>query len=460
MPNSSAAHESSLTPLRLAAYAAPALGFALAVVPVVGVLPTLYAQHASVSVTAIGTLMLLRSIYDAVSDQAIGYLSDRTRSPLGARLPWIIVGTAIALVSLVFLLRIPPDAGAGYFALWMFAFFTGTTMYEIPHYAWGHELSPRYEDRGRIFGFKGFADTTGSLLFSVLPLGLAALGVLSTSEYTPQTVWQLGLIVLCVLPVLVAIAAAFAPRGPVKTGPRTTVRGVVESLRGNRPFQRFICAYLIAGTGYGFFVALLFPFISTYLKIPDAFATILMVTTLSGLASVPIWIRITAWLGKHRAWAMGWLVNSLVLVPIIWVEPGPSAVVPTCVLMAAYALTNGVSAIAPFAILGDVIDYDILRTGVDRGGNYYGLMMMSVKLLGSTGGVALILLGSLFGYQMAEGAQNTPAANAGMLAMFVGAPALFQLLTLPLIWNFPIDARRHAIIRRRLDLRAARADGR
>jgi Na+/melibiose symporter-like transporter len=43
-----------------------------------------------------------------------------------------------------------------------------------------------------------------------------------------------------------------------------------------------------------------------------------------------------------------------------------------------------------------------------------------------------------------------------MLWMFVGAPAIFQLATLPLIWNFPIDARRHAIITKRLALRAAR----
>jgi Na+/melibiose symporter-like transporter len=445
-----------LTSLQLAAYAAPSLGFGLAVVPVVGVLPTLYAQHASVSVTAIGTLVLLRSIYNAVSDQVIGYLSDRTQTALGARLPWIIAGAALTLVSMLYLFRIPPDAGLGYFAVWTIVFFTGSTMFEIPHYAWGHELSTYYDERSRIFGFKGFADNAGSLLFSALPILLVFVGVLPSSEYTPHAVWTLGMIVIALLPVLVGLAATFAPRGPARIGPRTTLLGVVRSLRGNRPFQRFIAAYLLAGTGYGFFVALLFPFVSTYLEIPDAFATILLVTTLTGLASVPIWIRVTAVLGKHRAWAWGWLLNSLVLVPIVWVEPGPGAVLPTCVLMAAYALTNGVSSIAPFAILSDVIDYDILKTGVDRGGNYYGLMMLAVKALASTGGIALIVLGSVFGYQMTAGAQNSPSADLGMLAMFVGAPALFQLATLPLIWNFPIDARRHDIIRRRLDRRHAR----
>jgi glycoside/pentoside/hexuronide:cation symporter, GPH family len=452
-----AAAPTRLTQLQLAAYAAPTVGVGLATAIVLSILPTLYAQHTKVSVAAIGTIVLLRLIYDAVSDQIIGFLSDRTRSRFGARLPWIVGGSVLTLVSTLYLFRIPPDAGAMYFALWNIVFFTGTTMFGIPHYAWGHELSPLYEDRSRVFGYRGFADNAGGLLYSVIPLGLAFIGIVSTSEYTPELVWMFGLIILAIVPITVALAAGVAPRGEIKTGPRTTLRSALSSVKGNRPFQRFVLAYLIAGTGYGFFVALLFPFLTTYLKIPDSVATIIFIFTVTSLVSIPIWTKLTVMLGKHRAWAWGWFVNSLVLVPLFWIEPGPSAVVPTCILMGLYALTNGVSSIAPFAILSDIIDYDVLKTGVDRGGNYYGLMMMAVKALASTGGVALILLGTTFGYDMTEGHENTPFANLGMLVMFVGAPAIFQLATLPLIWNFPLDARRHAIISKRLALRAARA---
>jgi Na+/melibiose symporter-like transporter len=84
-------------------------------------------------------------------------------------------------------------------------------------------------------------------------------------------------------------------------------------------------------------------------------------------------------------------------------------------------------------------------------------MMFSVKLLGSSGGLALILLGSLFGYDLAENAVNSDFANAGMLYMFILAPGLFQMASILLIWNFPIDARRQAIIRRRLECTDARS---
>ncbi len=451
----------NLTTIQLLAWALPSLVLSLTMVPVNAVLPTLYAQHAQVSVTAVGTIFLLRSMYDAISDQVIGFLSDRTRTRIGARLPWIISGAVVTIIGMLMLFRIPPDAGVVYFTIWTLVFFTGATMVGIPYFAWGNELTSDYDESSRVFAFKGFFDNVGSMLFSVIPIALVFFGIMLTTEYTPDMVGLLGMIVLVAMPVTIIGAFFLAPRGQVSKTPRTTLMELFRSVKDNGPFQRFIAAYLIAGTGYGFFVALVYPFISSYLQIGEAFPMILLVTTICGLVSVPLWIRIVYVLGKHRAWAWGWLFNSIVLLPMIWVEPGESAAIPTAVLMGLYGLTNGVSAIAPFSILGDVVDYDRLKTGVDRGGNYYAFMMFAVKMLGSTGGLALIVLGAVFGYELAEGAVNTDLANAGMLYMFILAPGIFQLASLPLIWNFPIDERRQLIIRRRLeslDERAARQE--
>jgi GPH family glycoside/pentoside/hexuronide:cation symporter len=440
-----------LSNIQLLAWALPSLVLSLAMVPVNAILPTLYAQHARVSVAAVGTIFLLRSIYDAVSDQVIGFLSDRTRTRIGARLPWIISGAVVTLIGMLMLFRIPPDAGVVYFSVWTLVFFTGATMIGIPYFAWGNELTSDYDESSRVFAFKGFFENVGSMLFSVIPIALVFFGIMLTTEYTPDMVWMLGMIILVAMPVAVFGAFFLAPRGLPSITPRTTLMQLFQSVKDNRPFQRFITAYLIAGTGYGFFVALVYPFVASYLQIGEAFPMILLVTTICGLAGVPLWIRIVYVLGKHRAWAWGWLFNSIVLLPMIWVEPGASAAIPTAILMGLYGLTNGVSAIAPFSILGDVVDYDRLKTGVDRGGNYFAFMMFAVKMLGSTGGLALIVLGVVFGYELAEGAVNSDFANAGMLYMFILAPGIFQLASLPLIWNFPINERRQLIIRRRLE---------
>ncbi len=446
-----------LSNIQVIAWALPGMVLSLSMVPVNAVLPTLYAQHAKVSLTAVGTIFLLRSIYDALSDQLIGFLSDRTRTRIGARLPWILSGGVVTVVGTVMLFRIPSDAGVTYFAGWTLVYFTGATMVGIPYMAWGSELTSDYAERSRVFAFKGFFESVGSMLFSVIPIVVVFLGIMESTEYSLDMVWLLAMIVLVAMPLTLWGAFVLAPRGLVSRKPGTTLITLYRSVKDNRPFQRFFIAYVIAGTGYGFFVALVYPFVASYLGIGESFPMILLVTTLCSLAGIPLWARIVYLLGKHRAWAWGWLVNSLVLVPMIWVEPGESAVIPTAVLMGLYGLTNSVSFIAPFSILGDVVDYDRMKTGVDRGGNYYAFMMFSVKLLGSSGGLALILLGSLFGYDLAENAVNSDFANAGMLYMFILAPGLFQMASILLIWNFPIDARRQAIIRRRLEATDARS---
>ena len=48
---------------------------------------------------------------------------------------------------------------------------------------------------------------------------------------------------------------------------------------------------------------------------------------------------------------------------------------------------------------------------------------------------------------------NDARAIFGLLATYVGIPSLLFLLSIVLMWNFPLTARRHAIIRRRIETR-------
>jgi Na+/melibiose symporter-like transporter len=357
-----------------------------------------------------------------------------------------------------YLFRIPPDADIYYFGVWTVVFYMGYTMFNIPQFAWGNELSGDYEERARIFGYKGVFDAIGNFTFSLVPIILTFFGLTDTEEYTPDMVFLLGIMVILSMPLLTALAVIFAPHGADQETPRTSLSGLLRSISGNKPFIRFLLAYMIAGAGTGFFAALIFPFVSEYLGIGSSFPLILMITTISSMICIPVWVRLVYRFGKHRCWAVGWITNSVVLLPLVFVEPGPASVIPATICMALYGATNAVSVVAPFSIISDIVDYDILKTGVDRAGNYFALVMLVVKMLASTGGIALVLLSVVFGYDMSDGAVNTEFATAGLVWMFILAPAVFQLGAVPLIWNFPIDARRQGIIRRRIDQRNARAE--
>jgi GPH family glycoside/pentoside/hexuronide:cation symporter len=47
---------------------------------------------AGLNPTLAGSVLLIGKVWDAINDPIVGILSDRTRSPLGRRYPWMLVG--------------------------------------------------------------------------------------------------------------------------------------------------------------------------------------------------------------------------------------------------------------------------------------------------------------------------------------------------------------------------------
>jgi glycoside/pentoside/hexuronide:cation symporter, GPH family len=444
------------------AYVLPTIAAGTVLAPITAILPSLYVKYSRVSLAALGTLFVVLRIVDAISDPLVGYWSDRTRSARFGRKPWVIAGAIVTSVSVWFLFRIPPTAGIAYLAGWSLLFFFGYTVHEVPHMAWGSEITPDYQQRAKIFSLRSMADTTGGFIFTTLPPILFYIGITRSTEYSPSVFHQLGYAVLILFPLMIAIAARYAPTGEVAATSHGDLRGLLSGALRNPPLLRFLGAYLVAGAGSGIFAALFFPYFDSYLHIGDKVAYLLMTAMIAQFVSQPFWAKVVGMVGKHRCWAYGWIANSIVLVPMVFIRPGPGAVWPVMIAVAIYSFTNGVSSVAPMALLADVVDYEMLKRGVDRAANYYAFMLFLAKMTGSIGGFVFVFLGVVFGYQIADGAVNSDYANRGMLISFCVLPSVFQMLAIPLIWNFPIDRRRHDIIQRKLQrreslLQAARA---
>src|SRR6187401_2056369 len=122
-----------LSRARLLAYSAAAISIDMVVVPITAVLPAFYAKNTKASLAAIGVWLVVTRIFDAVSDQAIGYWSDRTGGRLGPRKPWIIAGAAVTMLSVVFLFRPTAESTVTYFGMCALVFYLGYTMMNIPY---------------------------------------------------------------------------------------------------------------------------------------------------------------------------------------------------------------------------------------------------------------------------------------------------------------------------------------
>jgi len=102
-----------------------------------------------------------------------------------------------------------------------------------------------------------------------------------------------------------------------------------------------------------------------------------------------------------------------------------------------------------------VIDYDTLKHRVPRGGLYWGVWSFTQKVTPAFSIAVTLSLLSWLGFNPAG--HNSPAALLALKYTFCYGMLPFFVSGAILLLYFPLDSRRHAIIRRRLEAREARA---
>ncbi len=443
-----------LTKLQAFLYAAPWNAYSFIMLPLGVILPTYYAENTLASMAAIGFVSGISRLFDAVTDPLIGYVSDRTKSRLGPRKPWIIVGSLITCVAIYFLFQPPEGAGIGYYAAFSFALYFGYTLFDIPHKAWFSEVSAGYDDRSRLAAYVGVCTILGSILFWVVPVALSPFT--GTMAIGPESLTTIVWLLIAILPVSILAAVKFVPVGRALEAQATSIPDMYRAVRGNKPFLRFLGAASLWGIGQGVSFSLVFIVMRDYLGLGEQFSIMMILFFIVQFASMPVWAKLMKHFGKHRAWAVSWGFSALWSLVLLTLEPGSAPFWPALVLVLVSAAMNGASYIAPRAVLGDVIDYDILRTKNNNTGKYFAFnTLLDKSLIGLGVAVAFPIL-SAFDYKV--GGENDDWANFGLLVTYIGLPLVTHLAAAALLWNFPLDRRRHDIVRRRIEQLTARKE--
>jgi glycoside/pentoside/hexuronide:cation symporter, GPH family len=343
-------------------------------------------------VLAVGAILFVVRLVEALDDAVIGWWSDRTRSRLGRRLPFVILATPFMALFAV-LIFAPPQTGGVQTAVWLLVtlelFFFFSTLGGGPYEALLPELARTSRERVQIVGLKVYFGAAGA------GVGLVLSGLLvDHAGFTTMAVAMAGL-ALVFRYVGVAGVWKEAPRDspPAETSFRRTLRAAF----GNPHFQRFLPSFVLFQVAVQMVLGALPYWVNAVLGIEDEGTWVAILSAAAIVAmiiAVPFLAVYAAHRTKRRAYGRAMLGAACVfpLLAVAGAAPGVPDAAELIVLMVLAGISFAGVYLFPAALTADIIDDDAGRTGLHREATYYGAQNMVEKTATSFGPLLLALL--------------------------------------------------------------------
>lgn len=446
---------------KLIAYGQLVMPLAVIGLPVAIYIPPFYSGTLGLNLAAIGFILMIARLSDVVTDPLVGALSDRTHTRWGRRRPWVLVGIPLMMLSGYMLFVPPGEVSNLYLLIWISAIYFAFTLIVIPYSAWGAEISGDYQERNRIAGSREIFLLIGLLMSITAPIVGAYLFDHDGNSAGRGAMAVLGWLPVALLPVCGLVMFLSVPEPQPKQIQNIPFRKGLRIVMRNGPFRILLTTSVLgalAGSINAGVAVLFFEHVANFGAMSSVLIFLLFA---AGVVGSPFWVTLGNRIGKHKGIAVAGIasLSAFALVPVVIyaVKPDhPDLVLP---LMLAITLVQGLSmGAAPIlgpSILADVVDLDTLKSGEQRTAFIFAFLGMVRKGAEAAGvGIALPILGWIgFNPQIKT---NTPEALFTLTAMYCLVPLVLWVISVSIIWRFPITKERQKRLRTALEKRVAR----
>jgi Na+/melibiose symporter-like transporter len=262
-----------------------------------------------------------------------------------------------------------------------------------------------------------------------------------------------------IMPLALLFALKVCPDGAhIKKPERKNLGRTLKILFSNKAMRIFSGAFILLGFAGGLQIGMAYLHLSVYLGITSA-STIYFFAFICSLLGVPFWNWFAARKGKHIAFIVGLSITIPFFVALALMEPvdqanswmgRPMVFWQYLVTICSLNFCQVVFMVMPPAILGDIANADMIETKTDETATYYSVYTFAYKtVLGVGQGVALLMAGSVFGFDPMA-AEQTNKAEWG-LKLFMGyLPAALTLCGALLMTQYPITRKKYQEIQAKL----------
>lgn len=430
-----------MTTLKKVAYSLGSLGASLPSQTFYTYVIFFYVDHLKLPASWIALVWLFYGLWNAINDPLFGYLSDRTRSRLGRRIPYILFGT-LPLPLAFFLIWTPPSNLST--TLGLFAYFTGIvflfdTMYTLVILNWTAlypEMYSTLEERAfvsvlrQIFGMVG---VIGGI--ALAPLVYGSLG------------WRgMGFLFSVITAISLFISLSGSKERKEYKGEPLNILPALKFTLLNSSFITYVLYYLLVQFTLVLLMATTPFYVKYALRLGEVENSLLLLSCfLVAFLSLYPWSKMAVRYGARFVAIASAISFAISLISTYFVSSLPAGIIA----FAFIGLGLGGLIFIPDVLLAQIVDEDRIKTGVRREGMYFGANALFIRLSISFQGLVLGFVLSRTGY-CPELMVQPLSAIAGIRLLMSGIPIVALLISLFFIYQYPLYGERLKTLERRL----------
>ncbi|MBY8985681.1 MAG: MFS transporter [Candidatus Lokiarchaeota archaeon] len=432
---------------------------------------TFYYAVVQLNILLITLGFIIWAFWNSFNDPMLGYLSDRTHTKYGRRLPYIMISIIPLGLILFFLFTPPLPIGVAYqignfiyFMVIIIVFEFFYTMFSLNSTSLFPETFISEEERTSANNVRQGFLILGLIVAFILP------GVF-ISDYTPDPgdsaainaavgEYQLfGIIAAIIIIVIGGIFIKFTPREKkefkedYKIAPSffNSIKMCVKS----KSFMWYIPAEIANWFVYGILPTLIPLYAKAVLNIVDP----LMISLLMGAAFISsvifitfVWKPIVRRIGNRKAWMISMTSWIITLFPLMFLGPNMEILAITVFFFIGLGLSGSFYIID--LIVSDIIDEDEINTGIRREAGYYGVNAFFLRLAII---IVFLSIGPMFIIADWE-VFTLPASievQMGLRILMFVYPAVALIIAILSIYKYPLHGKRLEEVKEKLkDLHA------
>jgi GPH family glycoside/pentoside/hexuronide:cation symporter len=339
---------------------------------------------------------------------------------------------------------VPPWGPAGMVAYYAAAFILFDTVFTAVHVGYNAltpEMTPDYDERSSLNGYRMVFSISGTLGAIILA---TVLGWFISDAGLLFVILGVGLGLISIIPPLIVFSITHE-KPAEQLPPSLPLREALQQTLSNQPFRMVMGLYLLSWTTASIIAAVLVYFANYYLRVPEQANYFVLAAQGSAILFIPVIVFLSQKLDKRRAFMLGSLTWVLVLLGISALRPDQVGLAYLLAALAGFGIATAY--VVPWSMVPDVVEYDQLRSGQRREGSYYAFASFFQKLATA---LALWGMGQALAYtgyitpEVGGALPVQPEAAIQAIRVFTGPiPAVLLGLAVLFAWKYPITRASH-----------------